>query len=484
MLAIAAAAAAAIASPRYSQPRRHGIDSGGSSGGSSGGCFIGGSSSSSAPLASRRAAITTGIGCALSSGAPAAAARKPSPPQPVTDRNGAGVTETAWLSADHSRAELVLGLDGEPYFLLTETVRPAAGSEGEAAPPTRRLLEYAIKAECTHLGCLVQEDVALLAGPGGFACPCHGSKYDATGAVTRGPAPAPLGIARVTAREPDGALLMSAWEGDDPRRRAAAGGGAQPLALAPPAPGVRREGRPLQLHASAPRRAPPPVARAGSRVTVEVDLGREGEPAGLQKLSFSPKLDRSDFVLLELALPLGMLIEETAGGDIVVNGAMPGYSAAGGCAERGEQRPPRTRRASSHLQPRLHSLDASRPEQVRGARPRAAGRHRARRHRVPADPGGSTNVAAGAATTQPPPPATDPLPTAPLPTAHSRCPQPAALAAARRPTPRPAARSWPRTPPWASSRPSGSSFGPRAPPLRTCAAPSPRTARTTAAMES
>ncbi|EOD30497.1 hypothetical protein EMIHUDRAFT_232852 [Emiliania huxleyi CCMP1516] len=161
--------------------------------------------------------------------------RHPSPPQPVTDRNGAGVTETAWLSADHSRAELVLGLDGEPYFLLTETVRPAAGSEGEAAPPTRRLLEYAIKAECTHLGCLVQEDVALLAGPGGFACPCHGSK--------------------------------------------------------------------------------------------------EGEPAGLQKLSFSPKLDRSDFVLLELALPLGMLIEETADGDIVVNGAMPGYSAAGGYEE-------------------------------------------------------------------------------------------------------------------------------------------------------
>jgi len=227
----------------------------------------------------------------------------------------------------------VLGLDGEPYFLLTETVRPAAGSEGEATPPTRRLLEYAIKAECTHLGCLVQEDVAL-PGPGGFACPCHGSKYDAMGAVTRGPAPAPLGIARATAREPDGALLMSAWEGDDPRRRAAAGGGSQPLALAPPAPGVRRNGRPLQLHASVlPRRAPPPVARVGSRVTVEVDLGREGEPAGLQKLSFTPKLDRSEFVLLELDLPLGMLIEETAGGDIVVNGAMPGYSAAGGREE-------------------------------------------------------------------------------------------------------------------------------------------------------
>jgi len=72
----------------------------------------------------------------------------------------------------------------------------------------------------------------------------------------------------------------------------------------------------------------PPVAMA-ERVAVQVDLGKQGEPAGIQRLLFTPKLSWSDFILLDLAVPLGMLIQETDDGDIVVEGAMPGYSAAG-----------------------------------------------------------------------------------------------------------------------------------------------------------
>ena len=45
---------------------------------------------------------------------------------------------------------------------------------------------YAISSVCTHLGCNVKR-----AGQG-FACPCHGSRFDDNGLVTRGPAPAPL----------------------------------------------------------------------------------------------------------------------------------------------------------------------------------------------------------------------------------------------------------------------------------------------------
>jgi Rieske Fe-S protein len=45
----------------------------------------------------------------------------------------------------------------------------------------------AFSAICTHQGCTVE------AAGKTFACPCHGSKYDAfTGAVINGPAPAPL----------------------------------------------------------------------------------------------------------------------------------------------------------------------------------------------------------------------------------------------------------------------------------------------------
>ncbi len=46
---------------------------------------------------------------------------------------------------------------------------------------------YAISSICTHLGCNVNHV------PGnGFACPCHGSRFDANGRVAHGPAPAPL----------------------------------------------------------------------------------------------------------------------------------------------------------------------------------------------------------------------------------------------------------------------------------------------------
>lgn len=45
---------------------------------------------------------------------------------------------------------------------------------------------YAISSICTHLGCNVKRG-----GPG-FACPCHGSRFDEDGQVVHGPAPSPL----------------------------------------------------------------------------------------------------------------------------------------------------------------------------------------------------------------------------------------------------------------------------------------------------
>ena len=44
----------------------------------------------------------------------------------------------------------------------------------------------AISTTCTHLGCIVGLSDT------GFACPCHGSRFDQDGNVTGGPAPAPL----------------------------------------------------------------------------------------------------------------------------------------------------------------------------------------------------------------------------------------------------------------------------------------------------
>ena len=44
---------------------------------------------------------------------------------------------------------------------------------------------------CTHLGCTVKSDEQ------GFACPCHGSRFDANGKVTHGPAEKTLRSLRV-----------------------------------------------------------------------------------------------------------------------------------------------------------------------------------------------------------------------------------------------------------------------------------------------
>ena len=62
---------------------------------------------------------------------------------------------------------------------------------------------YAISAVCTHLGCAVART------PQGFACPCHGSKFDASGKVKGGPAPRALPWLEVS-RAADGQLLVFA----------------------------------------------------------------------------------------------------------------------------------------------------------------------------------------------------------------------------------------------------------------------------------
>lgn len=66
---------------------------------------------------------------------------------------------------------------GEPSFLPDRRLFVFNSSAGF----------YAISSVCTHLGC----NVRFVAGEG-FACPCHGSRFDLNGQVVSGPAPRPL----------------------------------------------------------------------------------------------------------------------------------------------------------------------------------------------------------------------------------------------------------------------------------------------------
>lgn len=59
----------------------------------------------------------------------------------------------------------------------------------------------AISLECTHLGCTVE------ARNYGFECPCHGSRFDPSGKMLRGPAVSPLKKLRIEQTE-DGNLSV------------------------------------------------------------------------------------------------------------------------------------------------------------------------------------------------------------------------------------------------------------------------------------
>ncbi|HEY9763699.1 MAG TPA: FAD-dependent oxidoreductase [Trichocoleus sp.] len=66
----------------------------------------------------------------------------------------------------------------------------------------------ALSLTCTHQGCSVQRKVSTT--DNGFACPCHGAMYDATGKVLAGPARENLSPFRVLQRQGDQVQLVAA----------------------------------------------------------------------------------------------------------------------------------------------------------------------------------------------------------------------------------------------------------------------------------
>ncbi len=54
---------------------------------------------------------------------------------------------------------------------------------------------------CPHLGCTLEQ------APDGFACPCHGSRFDPEGTVCNGPAGQPMKNLKVE-ETPDGRLIL------------------------------------------------------------------------------------------------------------------------------------------------------------------------------------------------------------------------------------------------------------------------------------
>lgn len=77
-------------------------------------------------------------------------------------------------------------VDAENKVALSTLRDPQADSERVQDP--KWLVVIGV---CTHLGCV---PIANAGDFGGYYCPCHGSHYDASGRIRKGPAPLNLEV--------------------------------------------------------------------------------------------------------------------------------------------------------------------------------------------------------------------------------------------------------------------------------------------------
>jgi ubiquinol-cytochrome c reductase iron-sulfur subunit len=95
---------------------------------------------------------------------------------------------------------------GKPVFIdhrTPEEIQEAKSVDVNALPDPQKDEERVKKPEwlvvvgvCTHLGCvpLGQKATDPRGEFGGWFCPCHGSQYDTSGRIRKGPAPANLAV--------------------------------------------------------------------------------------------------------------------------------------------------------------------------------------------------------------------------------------------------------------------------------------------------
>jgi len=95
---------------------------------------------------------------------------------------------------------------GKPVFIRRRTADEIALAEGvdladlrDPQPDSARVQKaewLILVGVCTHLGCipLGQKSTDPRGNFGGWFCPCHGSHYDTSGRIRKGPAPANLAV--------------------------------------------------------------------------------------------------------------------------------------------------------------------------------------------------------------------------------------------------------------------------------------------------
>lgn len=91
----------------------------------------------------------------------------------------------------HRTPENIEAARGQDISALPDTDARNANKPGADASDANRAMDEAgewlvMTGVCTHLGCVPLGDAGDF---GGWFCPCHGSHYDASGRIRKGPAP-------------------------------------------------------------------------------------------------------------------------------------------------------------------------------------------------------------------------------------------------------------------------------------------------------
>jgi ubiquinol-cytochrome c reductase iron-sulfur subunit len=130
---------------------------------------------------------------------------------PAADTRAASAAEVD-LSKVPEGSEIRVGIGGLPFFVRHRTAAEIARARADDAAPLpdpatdeSRLVRMqdgafnpaflVTSGSCTHLGCVPVGPAQGAVGEfGGWYCPCHGSHYDTSGRIRKGPAPKNLPI--------------------------------------------------------------------------------------------------------------------------------------------------------------------------------------------------------------------------------------------------------------------------------------------------
>lgn len=154
----------------------------------------------SADGATRRDFLYIATGVFGAAGAAAAAWPLVDQMNPSADVLALSATEVD-ISAIEPGQSITVLWRGKPVFIRHRTaaeIEKAVNDDGAELPDPQPDNARAEKPEwlvlvgvCTHLGCV---PIAFQGDYGGWFCPCHGSHYDTSGRIRKGPAPTNLEV--------------------------------------------------------------------------------------------------------------------------------------------------------------------------------------------------------------------------------------------------------------------------------------------------